>query len=217
MVKTRLRVFAIAAAAALVLGGCGGETAETEPETSADDVADEAATDDDADETPEEPTEAAEEPTEAADDAADEAADNLLPIETQTIETGGFVLTVENLGYLSRDDLGDDADEVLDDRTQTLLALDLTVENTTEDTLSIYPDQGTLVIGSEQTEAQFWLSDQVGGDFYGTVTKEGMVFFESSQDGDDIRDLGEVRYLVDGPHDEDLDRTGDDVDATISW
>lgn len=146
-----------------------------------------------------------------------EAADNELLIGTQTVETGGFVLTVDAAAYFDRDELGPDAQEILEPGTKSLISLKVSVENTTDETLAIYPDQGTLVVGSEQMMANVWVSDSVGGDFYGPVSKEGTVVFESTQTTDEIVAAGGARYIVDAPHNEDFASTGDDVDLNLNW
>lgn len=205
--KTCNRIAAVALAATLITG-CA-DTNEPEPEQAQEQV----------EESPDEPEpDAVDEPAEEAEvDEANEASENELPIEAQTIETGGFTLAIENLGYLNRDDLGAEADDVLEADTQTVLALNMTVENTTDDTLAFYPDQSTLIVGNQQVEAHFFLSEQVGGDFIGNVVKDGVVMYETSLSKDEVEALGEVRYVVDGPHDEDFERVGDDVDVTLSW
>jgi len=54
----------------------------------------------------------------------------------------------------------------------------MTVKNTTSNTLSFYPDQGSVVIGSTQLEANLFLTEgDVSGEIYAGVSKSGVVTF----------------------------------------
>jgi hypothetical protein len=55
----------------------------------------------------------------------------------------------------------------------------MTVENTSSDKkYTTYPDQATLVTSTgEQVDADLWVSDDVGGDFYEGVVKQGNIIF----------------------------------------
>lgn len=107
------------------------------------------------------------------------------------------------------------AQTALDSGAVALVNLSIEVNNTTGKTISIYPDQGTLVVGNEQVDADLWLSDSVGGDFMAGIMKEGGVVFLVMRTESDA--ISHVRYMVDAPS-ENFDRladTGYDFDIAL--
>ncbi|HZG87289.1 stalk domain-containing protein [Paenibacillus sp.] len=77
--------------------------------------------------------------------------------------------------------------------------LDVEVENTSTDTISWHPNQGTLVLNTkEQAEAAMSLfhSDDVGGEFVGKVVKKGKIVVEVKSDVSEITSLS---FRVSGP------------------
>lgn len=62
--------------------------------------------------------------------------------------------------------------------TEDKISVGMNLENTTDKVLSFYPDQGKLVVGDMQLEANmFMTSGSVGGDVEGGVKQEGVVEF----------------------------------------
>jgi hypothetical protein len=60
----------------------------------------------------------------------------------------------------------------------TIGQIEIRVENTTGQKISIYPDQGTIVAGSEQVKVELFLSaGDVGGDYFPGVIQEGRILF----------------------------------------
>lgn len=91
-----------------------------------------------------------------------------------------------------------------------LIALYVTTENTGDEDMSFYPDQSTLVTDTkEQVECAIFISDDVGGDFYGNVKKEGYIYFfcKSSK----AADLGHLTLRIDPPFDAEFNDVGDPV------
>jgi hypothetical protein len=82
-----------------------------------------------------------------------------------------------------------------DMRTMGIIILE--VINTTNKKISVYPNQGTVIAGSEQVDVDIWLSEDVGGDFFDGVKKEGGVVFGLKQA--DVLALDSVRYVVSAP------------------
>ena len=53
----------------------------------------------------------------------------------------------------------------------TVVTINMTASNSTDQTISFYPDQATLVTDTgQQVDADLWFSGNVGGDFLGKVT-----------------------------------------------
>lgn len=89
------------------------------------------------------------------------------------------------------------------------------IENTSENTISIYPDQGKLVIPNtkEQTSASFFLgAGELGGEYIGQVIKEGEAGFfikSSPQEADSIK------YVIGGYYDKTSGDVGEDITIEI--
>lgn len=90
----------------------------------------------------------------------------------------------------------------------TVVAMNVSVENTIDDTVNFHPNQATLVTNTgEQVTADLWYSEDVGGEFLGKVRKEGNVLFfvETMPE-----ELTEVRFIVDGPFDANYEQIAED-------
>lgn len=90
----------------------------------------------------------------------------------------------------------------------TVVAMNVIVENTIDDTVNFHPNQATLVTNTgEQVTADLWYSEDVGGEFLGKVRKEGNVlFFVETMP----KELTEVRFIVDGPFDANYEQIAED-------
>lgn len=133
----------------------------------------------------------------------------------ESIENGPFTVTLLNsqVSHLEIDD--EEAAEYFDGDDLVMVSLQLEVTNDSSDTNSIYPDQGTIVTNTgKQVDADIWMSDSVGGDFYGEVTKDGDVFFFFEGEPEEITN---VRYIVRSGHDEDYESFGDDIEFSIDF
>ena len=94
-----------------------------------------------------------------------------------------------------------DQDEV------TTIVINMTLENTSDDTISVYPEQATLTTNTgEQIEAELFLSDQIGGEFIGKVKKSGNILFVAKSQP---KDITSIKYILDGPHDQELNQLAD--------
>lgn len=70
----------------------------------------------------------------------------------------------------------------------------VSIENTDENTKSFFPDQGAIVIGNKQIEADFWGSDgKLAGEIYGGVVKEGIISYDIS--GVNFDEIEEIRFI----------------------
>lgn len=79
----------------------------------------------------------------------------------------------------------------------TIGQIEVRVENATAGKLSLYPDQGTVVVGNEQVDVDLLLSGEIGGDYFPGVVKEAKVFFFLKRTA--AVDVREVLYSVDAP------------------
>lgn len=113
----------------------------------------------------------------------------------------------------------DDAADLLQiekDKESALVAIDIEIENTSDDTISIYPDQGTITTNTkEQATAEIFLSDGLGGEMKGQIKKDGTVFFILKNSKAD--DINKITYYVDAPHDENFDSVGDDIEVELNF
>jgi hypothetical protein len=77
------------------------------------------------------------------------------------------------------------------------IVLDVSVENSSTDTVTWYPDQATLVTNTkEQINGLNTDSDNVGGEFVGNVLKSGKIVFKTQSD---LSAITSLTYKVDGP------------------
>lgn len=89
----------------------------------------------------------------------------------------------------------------------TVVAMNMIVENTIDETVNFYPDQATLVTNTgEQVTADLWFSDDVGGEFLGKVKKKGNVLFFVKAMPEELAD---VKVVIDGPSDADYQSIGE--------
>lgn len=88
-------------------------------------------------------------------------------------ESGPMKFTVEAL-QIAKFNPNDDSKEMFDGKDElTVVTMKAVAENTSDDTISFYPDQSTVVTNTkEQKTAEVFFSDEVGGDFIGKVIKK---------------------------------------------
>ena len=88
-------------------------------------------------------------------------------------------------------------------------------ENTSEDTISFYPDQAVMTTNTgEQVESDIFLSDDVGGDFYGKVNKKGNVIFVLESPAEDITD---IKLIINAAIDEDWNSLSNNLQVELSF
>ncbi|SEA52732.1 hypothetical protein SAMN05421743_105184 [Thalassobacillus cyri] len=128
-------------------------------------------------------------------------------------ESGPINLTVKSIAGVTIN-IEDEAVKELFDGEDTVdfIVLDTVAENTSEDDIMIYPDQGTLTTDTgEQSEADMLLSDSVGGDFYGQVSKDGAIAFQVK----DSESVSKATFIVDGASNADYETIGDQIKLEI--
>lgn len=210
-------------ASALLLAACGDEVESTGEEATEEPEVAEVVDDVEADETTE--TDDAEEVEDT--DSPEQQAGDVIEADggTRTIvatnygidevqENGSFTVTVTN-AQLSQFQPSEDMVDVFGGEDLGMVTIQMNVANSSEDTNSIYPDQGIIVTDTgQQVNAEVFLSDQVGGDFYGNVTKSGDVFFFFDGQAEEI---SSVRYIIDSGHDENFETFGEDLEFLIEF
>ena len=110
-----------------------------------------------------------------------------------------------------------DKKELFDNKEELgVITVGMTVENTDDSDVSIYPDQAVLTKDSGvQVDADVLLSDDVGGDFHGEVTKEGEVIFLLDLPVDEIKD---IKLIINPAHDEEFESyEEDDLQIPLSF
>ena len=92
------------------------------------------------------------------------------------------------------------------------------VTNTTQQTLSVYPDQGTVVVGGEQIDLTEYMmlatfGDSVGGEIFPGVTKIGGIWFGIKRST--LPEIQNVIITFGGPSDSNFSSIGSDYSFTI--
>lgn len=105
--------------------------------------------------------------------------------------------------------------DILGGKTLGALMFNVTVENSSQDTLSIYPDQGTVTTDSgEQIDASPLFSDEVGGEFNSGQEKKGTILF--TFDGDPAK-INKLSLVVEGAHNEAFETVGKKIVIPFSF
>ena len=152
------------------------------------------------------------EPKEEADVQESELGSNQIYMKNKALdvnETIGSIQFAIDKVQTSRLTVAEAYRELFDGKEAvTVVAMNVIVENTIDDTVSFHPNQATLVTNTgEQVTADLWHSDGVGGEFLGKVKKEGNVlFFVAAMP----EELTEVRFIVDGPFDANYEKVAED-------
>jgi len=208
-------------ASALMLAACGTNEESSETENTAE----EAETEEVADDTVNEAE--TEENDETDTDTPEQEAGDVIEADggTRTIiatnynineeqENGPFTITVKN-AQLSQFQPSEDMVDFFGGEDLGMVTLQLEVVNNSEETNLIYPDQGTVVTDTgQQIDAELFLSDDLGGEFYGEVTKTGDVFFFFDGQAEEVSN---IRYLINSGTDEDFESFGEDIEFSIDF
>lgn len=133
----------------------------------------------------------------------------------ETQSSGDFDVTLNNM-QTSNVQVDDEATaELLGGTELGLIAAEIEVTNNSDATNTIHPNQANFVTDTgDQVSTNLWISDDVGGDFLGQVTKEGSVY--ATYEGN-TEDVNEVRYIIDSGHNEDFENFGEDIEFTVEF
>lgn len=132
----------------------------------------------------------------------------------ETQQSGPFNVTIEAIQKSQMQPTADYV-EMFGGEDLAVITIQLSVENTNEDTNAIYPDQGTIVTDTkQQIEADMFISDSVGGDFIGEVVKNGTIQFIFDGNAEDIKSF---QYIVGSGSDSDWNNFGEDLTFDFSF
>lgn len=217
--KKKLIALCMAAMLATVaFTGCGGSDAGSQTPASTEKAAP-AATE------PEETAAPTEAPTEAQASAGEVVEENGLrkePVYTNkelgiSGTTGSINYSASAIQVSKLTATTDEMAEMLEiekDKEVTLVVIDVSAENTSDDTINFYIDQATLTSNTkEQVDPNMILSDYIDAEFLGKVIHSGtlMYIFPNSN----ASDVETVTLHIDAPHDADFESTGDPVKIEI--
>ncbi len=224
----KLLVMLLALALVLAFAACGAAPAEdaAEPEETAEETTEET-TEEPAPEEQTEPEPAAGEVSiegnviTVSDDGTGEDVDKEGMVKKPVLtahdieymtESGPIQITVHSVQLANLTATTDDMASLLGiekDVPGAVFSIKLTVENTSADDVGIYPDQSVIVTDTkEQVNSNIILNDQVGGDFYGQVVKDGQIYFICKNPADDIH---HIQWRIDAAHDSSYYSLGEDI------
>jgi|SRR5690625_4528761 len=202
---------------AIVLTACGDEADGSSEDDTTADAAEDTANEKDTEET-------VSEEEDNDDSLAGETTENELGAFTmvnqnmdldETYESGPMDLTIHSIqsGNLV---ISDEFKDVFDGKDEiTMISVEIRAENTSEDNVSWYPDQAVMTTNAgDQVDADLLFSDSVGGEFFGPTNQEGNVLFMLDTMAEEIES---VKLIINGPHDEDFQTIGDDLEIDLSF
>lgn len=133
---------------------------------------------------------------------------------TDTYESGPMKLTVNAL-QIAKLNPSDNYKEMFDGKDEvTVITMAVDVENTSEDTISFYPDQSTIVTDTkEQKEASLILSDELGGDFIGNVKKSGNIIYILDSKAEEVHSL---KFVIEGASNSNFETVGNKIEFNYS-
>ncbi|NBJ71107.1 MULTISPECIES: DUF4352 domain-containing protein [Clostridia] len=133
----------------------------------------------------------------------------------ELVESGPMKLTITGIQNATLEP-GEEYKQMFDNKDKlTVITVGMKVENTSEDTISFYPDQATLTTNAgDQVEADMLMSDDVGGDFFGPTKKEGKIIFKLDTPAEEIKD---IKLIINGASDENLETLGDKIELPLSF
>lgn len=174
------------------------------------------------DEEPEEPEEPAE-PVEDLEPDEDEEAEGHFIHELEdpvVYEDSGIRLSITGIGITSMDSpvIDDELHDYVEDGTETLLALEMTVSNDAGEEVNVYANQGTIQVGREQVDADIIFSDSFAGEMRDGVDDDGQVIWQLSAPFDDVMGEGALDYVASAPSsNETYESVAADIELTVEW
>src|SRR5690606_41438045 len=97
----------------------------------------------------------------------------------ETYNVNGLDIKIENI-------------EITDDKVRVAM----TIANNSDTTKTFYPDQGFLVVGNKQVEADIFATEgDLSGDIFGGVEKSGVVIFNVADSGINFDERSEERRV----------------------
>lgn len=127
-------------------------------------------------------------------------------------ESGPIKLTITDI-QISKVNPSPNYKSMFNDKDEvTSVVLAVEVENTSDETINFFPDQGTIVTNTkEQKGAQVFLSDEVGGDFIGQVKKKGNIIFILDSNAEEINN---VKFVLGNASNSNFENVGEEITAS---
>lgn len=112
-----------------------------------------------------------------------------------------------------------DIEAGLDDDTETLFLLEVEASHHADRQVSWYPDQGELIVGDRQVDADMWFTGDVGHtDWEPGTTRNDDIVWQLPTPWDEVVAHEEAEYRVRGASDmEDFDFEGPDAAIELTW
>lgn len=120
--------------------------------------------------------ESASETSEMSVNAEEEEENSGIVEVNKTYNVNGLDIKIENI-------------EITDDKVRVAM----TIANNSDTTKTFYPDQGFLVVGNKQVEADIFATEgDLSGDIFGGVEKSGVVIFNVADSGINFDETSEI-------------------------
>lgn len=119
-------------------------------------------------------------------ESASETSEMLVNAEEE--ENSGFVEVNETYNVNGLDIMIENI-EITDDKVRVAM----TIANNSDTTKTFYPDQGFIVVGNKQVEADIFATEgDLSGDIFGGVEKSGVVIFNVADSGINFGEASEI-------------------------
>src|SRR5690625_5221077 len=131
----------------------------------------------------------------------------------ESLEFGPLHLDISKV-QLSEVEIGEDYVDMFEGKEElSLVTFEMRAENTSDKDVTFYPDQSTMTTSAgEQVETAFLMNDQLGGDFFGEVWKEGTVSFAVDSP---VEELEHITLIITPGYDDDYNDLGKQVKLKI--
>lgn len=134
-------------------------------------------------------------------------------------ESGGIKIVIARLLIAEKTTIDEDFDiyHIFDD-VSIVGEIVFKITNQSEKVVSIYPDQGTVIIGSEQIELSDYMmlgtfGDALGGEIYSGITKIGGIWFGIKRTA--IDEIKSISIIINAPYDAGFNTLGKEFNFVI--
>lgn len=102
------------------------------------------------------------------------------------------------------------------DKETAIIAMDITAENTSDEDISFYISQATLISSTkEQVDSSLLFSDYIDGEFLGQVVKSGsLVYILPNSNANDITS---INLRISAPTDSEWNSLSDDISIDLTF
>lgn len=120
--------------------------------------------------------------------------------QSDVIEMGPMNITIDSVAVVDFEPDDEDISYIFDDEERVrAILMDMTVENTSDEDVTFYPNNSVLVTDTgEQLESDMFMMGDQGGEFFGKVKKEGQTWWLLN---DLETDISSIKMIIDPPYD----------------